>query len=111
MTFCVQTLSIYHNKSIYSLRLFRKQLRQIWNELFVKKKQKNNSLLDGGQNKHVTKEHTKMVVGGRITMPQRYSPFTPWNQYIRLHGKGEKRYLINRLRNVEIILDYLGLYI
>ena len=79
MTFCVQTLSIYHNKSIYSLHLFRKQLRQIWNELFVKKKQKNNSLLDGGRNKHVTKEHTKMVVGGRITTSQRYSHFTPWN--------------------------------
>lgn len=57
MTFCVQTLSVYHNKSIYSFDLFRKQLRQIWNKLFVKKKQKNNSILDGGQNKHVTNEH------------------------------------------------------
>lgn len=79
MTFCVQTLSVYHNKSIYSFDLFRKQLRQIWNKLFVKKKQKNNSILDGGQNKHVTKEHTKMVVGSRRTMPQRHSHFTPWN--------------------------------
>ena len=79
MSFCVQTLSIYHNKSIYSFCLLRKQLGQIWTELFVKKEQKNNSLLDGGQKRHVTKEHTKMVVGGRITMSQRCSHFTPWN--------------------------------